>query len=97
ERLADPRLVTAVPLEEYSGFALYALLRGDAILFHARKARMLTVVLPPARPPAALLPGFHKTLPFLAGATRGAGERFPRIEQRADGEWAVDGVQMLAP
>ncbi len=95
ERLADPRLMTPVRLDEYSGFALYALLRGDAIPFHARKARMLEVVLPSARPPAALLPGFHKTLPFLAGATQGTGERFPRIEQRTNGEWVMDGVPML--
>jgi hypothetical protein len=95
ERLADPRRMTAVALDEYAGFALFALLRGSAIAFHARKGRLLGVVLPSARPPAAALPGFHRTLPFLAGAMHETGECYPDIVQLADGEWAVDGVPMV--
>jgi hypothetical protein len=95
--LADPARLLAFAQEERDNTGLMVMtgFRRQLMRQHARKHRLMSVMLPfPMTHPDGV-PGFALAMPLLGAGLPDGSERFPRLTQLADGNWLCNDRQIV--
>ena len=86
--LSDTAALVAFARDDRDNIGLMVMtgFRRQLMRQHARKHRLMSVMIPPMDHPDGV-PGFALAMPLLGAGLPDASERFPRLTQLADGNW----------